>query len=65
MKVIELHGGMKPHLGTLADRILDVIEEFTQDAIEKDLPITYAEIIGTLYVIQTQFTMMSFEAGQE
>lgn len=59
MRVIDLHQGEKAHLGTLAERLMDVIEDFIEDAADKDLPITFCEVIGTLTVVTTQITMMS------
>jgi uncharacterized FAD-dependent dehydrogenase len=65
MKVVELHGGKKPHLGTLSDRLLDVIEDFMRDAESKDIQITFAEVIGTLHIVANSVTMTSLGADHD
>lgn len=50
-KVAKLHTG-KAHLGSLGDRIMDVIEDFTKQAADQDIQITYSEVIGTLRFIE-------------
>lgn len=50
-KIERLHRG-KAHLGSLGDRIMDVISEFTTQAHEQDIQITYSEVIGTLRFVE-------------
>lgn len=50
-KVKRLHNG-KQHLGSLGDRIMGVIEDFTQQAHDQDVQITYAEVLGTLRFVE-------------
>lgn len=50
-KVERLHSG-KQHLGSLGDRIMEVIEDFTKHAQEQDIQVTYSEVIGTLRFVE-------------
>lgn len=50
-KVEKIYKG-KQHLSSLGDRIMGVIDDFSQQAADQDIQVTYSEVIGTLRLVE-------------
>lgn len=51
LSVVELDPDAKPHIGSLKNRIEDVIYDYC----EKEDTLTFAEVIGILEIVKVEF----------
>lgn len=53
--IVDLHPNSKPHVSTLGDRLDEVIKDFCKQSKKQGVKVTFAEIIGTLEAVKTDY----------